>query len=152
MGTRSSYRFVEKSTKTKKSKIYANVYFQYDGYPEGHPLEAANWLNNGEVVNGFSLKNETLQFNGIGCLIAQFIAKFKTGIGNVYFEPIENWGNCGEDYIYEIEVIDNSKIVFTAFAYNWEKSKFEKIFKGSPKQFCEKITFYLQNKNLSNVH
>ena len=55
MGTRSSYCFIETSTndegKVSHKKI-ALVYFQYDGYPEGHPLNTAKWLASGKVVNG----------------------------------------------------------------------------------------------------
>jgi hypothetical protein len=80
MGTRSTYRIIEQWKNDKGETINNEiclVYFQYDGYPEGHPSETAEWLSKGNVVNGLGLKDERLIFNGAGCLAAQFIAKFK---------------------------------------------------------------------------
>jgi hypothetical protein len=78
MGTRSTTLLIEKSTneKTGKPKLTKLIKFyrQMDGYPEGHGLDMARFLNKGNLVNGFGLTDE-LQFNGIGCLAAQLIKK-----------------------------------------------------------------------------
>lgn len=89
MGTRSTYRIIEEySTGKKVKKVKQNeiclIYRQYDGYPTGHPLETAEWLAGGQVVNGLRLGEDKLVFNGAGCLAAQLIAKLKDGPGNTY--------------------------------------------------------------------
>ena len=58
MGTRSTYRVIEQWTDDKTGKIKNEnlvlVYLQYDGYPTGHPIDTAEWLSTGTVVNGYS--------------------------------------------------------------------------------------------------
>ena len=56
MGTR-SLTFVY-----EENKPIINMYRQFDGYPEGHGAELAEFLLSGEMVNGFS-QTETKQFN-----------------------------------------------------------------------------------------
>lgn len=138
MGTRSTYRFIERSTnadgKVNQKKI-ALVYFQYDGYPNGHPLDTAKWLASGKVVNGIGYGNKGLIFNGAGCLTAQFIAKYKDGPGGVYLEPLSSRGNCWEDYLYDI-IIDNDTKSIIMIAYRNLKKK-KKLFEGTPAEFVE---------------
>ena len=81
MGTRSLTRFISQHDDEKF--VITCVYRQYDGYPQGHGKELADFLNSGVMVNGFG-QSEQKQFNGIGCLAAQFIAEFKNGVGGIY--------------------------------------------------------------------
>lgn len=138
MGTRSTYRFIETSTndegKVSHKKI-ALVYFQYDGYPEGHPLNTAKWLASGKVVNGIGSGDIGLIFNGAGCLTAQFIAKHKDGPGGVYLEPVSSRGNCWEDYLYDIIIDFNTKSIIMIAYRNMKKKK--KLFEGTPAEFVE---------------
>lgn len=138
MGTRSTYRFIETfrndEGKVKEKKI-ALVYFQYDGYPNGHPLDTAEWLASGKVVNGIGYDDKGLIFNGAGCLTAQFIAKYKDGPGGVYLEPLSSRGNCWEDYLYDI-IIDNDTKSIIMIAYRNLKKK-KKLFEGTPAEFIE---------------
>ena len=53
-----------------------NMYRQYDGYPAGHGLELAQFLTRGQLVNGLT-GNDTVSFNGMGCLAAAMVANFK---------------------------------------------------------------------------
>ena len=98
MGTRSLTRFILQDGEEKKP--ITCVYRQYDGYPQGHGKELADFLNSGVMVNGYG-QSEQRQFNGIGCLAAQFIKEFKDGVGNIYIEQPDAIG-VGEEYIYEV--------------------------------------------------
>jgi hypothetical protein len=104
MGTRSTYRIIEKS-EDQETPICL-IYMQYDGYPTGHPMEVAKWLSKARVVNGFNSQDkDELVFNGAGCLAARLISFLKKDqIGNCYMECLDSRGSCGEDYMYDIVV------------------------------------------------
>ena len=135
MGTRSLTRFITQHDDEKF--VITCVYRQYDGYPQGHGKELADFLNSGVMVNGFG-QSEQKQFNGIGCLAAQFIAEFKKGVGGIYIhQPDSN--DCGEEYVYEViykypkgfgKVDENS---LTMSCYDVYKK--QTIFEGNPKEF-----------------
>lgn len=134
MGTRSTYTFIRKSE--GKTKKFSSVYFQYDGYPEGHPLEFAKWASERKLVNGFG-SSKDLVFNGIGCLVAQFIAKFKDGVGGVYVQEINQRNKVCENYLYDILVDEENKEI-TIKAYEAQKRP-KLIFSGSPAQFIHQF-------------
>ena len=46
-------------------------------------------------------------FNGIGCLVASVVAQLKEQPGMVYLYTEDDFGNCNEDYLYE--VIENTE-------------------------------------------
>jgi len=46
-------------------------------------------------------------FNGIGCLVASVVSQLKEQPGMVYLNTEDDFGKCGEDYLYE--VIENSE-------------------------------------------
>jgi hypothetical protein len=145
MGTRSTYRVIEtyKDFETKKQvkKNLVLVYVQYDGYPDGHPMETAEWLAGGKVVNGISGNDTGLIFNGAGCLAAQLIARLKSGPGGTYIYPINSRGNAGEDYLYDIVVDSDSKTI-TFIAYeNYNRKKV--LFSDNPQHF----TKFLEEQN-----
>jgi hypothetical protein len=97
MGTRSLTRFI---TQHGDEKIAITcVYRQYDGYPSSHGIELADFLMSGTMTNGIS--GDRKQFNGIGCLAAQFIAEFKKDAGGIYIHTADS-KNCGEEYVYEV--------------------------------------------------
>ncbi len=78
------------------------LYRQYDGYPEGHGAELAEFLNGFTVVNGLSGKPAPKTANGVGCLAAQMVAHFKTDPGQFYIHaPIEGRDD-GQDYEYHV--------------------------------------------------
>ena len=138
MGTRSTYRIIEQFTddKTKKevNQDICLVYVQFDGYPTGHPMDTAEWLSTGKVVNGYSL-NEQLQFNGAGCLAAQLVAKMKKGTGGVYLQTLKSRGNSWEDYLYDIIVKEDHTIEFVCYENGKRKTE---IFRGLPSEFVVK--------------
>jgi hypothetical protein len=137
MGTRSTYRIIEQY-KNEDGSIENNnlvlIYRQYDGYPTGHPLETAEWLSNGKVVNGYSMSEE-LQFNGAGCLAAQLIAKYKDGPGGTYIHSLDSRGESWEDYLYDIIVKEDRTIEYVCYDNNEDKTE---LFRGTPAQFVEK--------------
>ena len=103
MGTRSLTRVIEKYDDDSK-KTLTTMYRQYDGYPSGHGIELAEWLSEYNVVNGISLNDTRKIANGMDCLAAQMFAHFKDGPGNIYcMHPDAE--DCGEEYIYEIQVL-----------------------------------------------
>ena len=80
----------------------AVLYRQLDGYPEGHGAELAKYLKPFHVVNGFGLGDKKGKAaNGMSCLAAQLIAKFKRDIGGFYLHPAGT-RDCGEEYIYTV--------------------------------------------------
>lgn len=145
MGTRSTYRIIqqwETDDKKKKKKIENDelclVYRQFDGYPEGHPVETAEWLCGGKVVNGLGLNETELVFNGGGCLAAQLICKMKseTGPGGCYIHSLDSRGKCWEDYLYDIIIKPDRSIEYVCYE-NYGENPLE-IFRGSPQEFVEK--------------
>ena len=138
MGTRSTYRVIEQWTDDKTGKIKNEnlvlVYLQYDGYPTGHPIDTAEWLSTGKVVNGYSL-NEELQFNGAGCLAAQLVDKMKTGTGGCYIHSLSSRGKSWEDYLYDIIVKEDKSIEYVCYE---KGSKKKELFRGSPADFVIK--------------
>ena len=107
MATRASIIF-----KDVEGNFLANVYKHYDGYPEYLGEELLK-LTSGKIVNGLTMKPDGVHhvlgemFNGMGCLVASVIAKLKDQPGDVYLCPEVDYGNCGEDYLYE--VIENNE-------------------------------------------
>jgi len=76
------------------------IYRQMDGHPDGHGRELAKFLKNKKVVDGYG-PEDSVNFNGMGCLAAQLIAHLKTGIGNIYLYPA-GLRDMDEEYTYFI--------------------------------------------------
>jgi hypothetical protein len=99
------------------------MYRQFDGYPEGHGIELAEFLNDGKIVNGISRRDEKV-FNGMGCLAAQMISNFKKEAGGFYLHaPILGRDDWQE---YEYHVFEDKVVV---------KCPHEVIFSGTWSQF-----------------
>jgi hypothetical protein len=80
------------------------MYRQMDGYPTGHGRDLFYFLSGGTVVGGLTRREtEKVQFNGAGCLAAALVARFKTGPGGVYLEPVDT-ADAGQEYEYHIGV------------------------------------------------
>jgi hypothetical protein len=139
MGTRSTYRIIEQY-KNEDGSIENNdlvlIYRQYDGYPTGHPMETAEWLSTGTVVNGLGMAEERLVFNGAGCLAAQLIAKFKDGPGGTYIHSLSSRGESWEDYLYDIIIKEDRTIEYVCYDNNETKTE---LFRGTPQEFITKF-------------
>jgi len=143
MGTRSTYRVIEQFKDEKTGKVKENklvlVYVQYDGYPDGHPLETAEWLAGGKVVNGIGMNDTGLIFNGAGCLAAQLISRLKgDSAGNTYIHPLTHRGKCGEDYTYDIIIrFEDKSITYVAYN-NPYNGRPKELFRGTPAEYVAK--------------
>ena len=105
------------------------MYRQYDGYPSGHGMQLAEFLQGFNVVNGIKHGTPKRSANGMGCLAAQLISHFKDGIGNIYIHHPDD-KDCGEEYTYTIY---NKKGKVHMRIYDiWTKLI---IFDGKPEKF-----------------
>lgn len=145
MGTRSTYRVIERGTYEGKKwqNIFCLLYLQYDGYPSGHPEDTFEWLAKGTVVNGLTSGQPEVVFNGTGCLAAQLVARLKEGPGGAYLYPIKSRCKCGEDYVYDIIVdTDTNKIEVVAYdnMTGWSDNarvKVKELYRGSPEGYAD---------------
>ena len=103
------------------------MYRQFDGYPEGHGQELADFLNQLTVGNGIPEYGNLFTFaNGMGDLAAQMLVFFKKTPGGFYIHPIDFNQDCWQEY--EYHVFENRLVV---------KNPTEVIFDGSWKDFNE---------------
>jgi len=77
-----------------------NLYRQFDGYPSGHGVDLANFLNGLRLVNGYGIDKSGIA-NGMGCLAAQLVAQFKDGVGQFYIRSIDDT-DLGQDFEYHV--------------------------------------------------
>jgi len=102
-------------------KEICTIYMQYDGYPDGYPLDLFKYLAKKRLVNGYN--DPANDINGMDDLTAQaitFLKMVSTAItskfvkeenngeikiyaGNVYVMPAKT-RDVGEEYVYEIRV------------------------------------------------
>ena len=101
MGTR-SLTYVYNGTKADMGKPMVCMYRQFDGYPEGHGEELANFLLSGNLVNGIPANNDERLFNGMGCLAAQLVCYFKKDCGGIYLYAPELNQDCWQEYEYHV--------------------------------------------------
>lgn len=133
MGTRSLIKFYEKYGNDEIELV--TIYQQYDGYIDGVGHELAGWLKKRIILNGFSGQSDKDGYcNGAGCLVAQFIRDFKSGIGGFYIFPSNSEA---QDYNYKV-VIDNTKngtideqVQITVTNWDWNDKP---IFVGTPSE------------------
>ena len=133
MSTRSTIRFMKEN-----EDPVATVYKHYDGYIDGFGYELAEWLSGMTLINGMMTDKHYGEkyANGVGCLAAKFIKKFKKETGDIYL--------CAPDPDYKEDY--NYKVIVKP--YGLEKSANDcvtievdcfgtPIFKGSPKELME---------------
>ena len=109
MGTRSLTRIIPRQDGLSFNEghkhveeSHVNMYRHFDGYPEGHGLELAEFLKDIKIINGIGGDAELgTHANGCGCLAAQMVKHFKDRVGYINLYPTNN--DAGdEDYIYTI--------------------------------------------------
>jgi len=136
MSTRSLVRFATReegvSFSEHPERVEVQVYKHYDGYPQGHPVDLAKFLNGFKVVNG--LGSDTYRTaNGLDCLAAQYIAAFKQDAGDLYVEnPDSEHGDI--EYITYVWG-DYGKGIWMSIFDTYEK---ECIFVGKPQELIDK--------------
>ncbi len=118
MGTRSlTYLYKEDA-----EKPFTCIYRQFDGYPSGHGLEIAEFMNSKTMVNGYN--DAASQINGMQCLASQLIVLLKGGkceAGGIYIHHPDDT-DCWQDFEYHIwpdkvEIRDDS----TIFSGDWKQ-------------------------------
>jgi hypothetical protein len=77
------------------------LYRQFDGYPDGHGRELADFVERKTIVNGMTGDERNIA-NGMGCLAAQIVAFFKQEPGNFYLYP-PGEKDAWEDYEYHVK-------------------------------------------------
>ena len=138
MATRAIIRIAEREDKVSFSehpdKIRTQIYYHYDGYPEGLGCKLAEFLCDFRVVNGLPLDyfENVKVANGVGCLTAQLIASFKEEPGNVYVEYPDT-DRDDVEFTYYIWGCVGKDIWMSIFDLHGEC-----IFVGMPQQLIEK--------------
>lgn len=148
MGTRSLTHVIEtyKHNGKKKKQTLLTMYRQYDGYPSGHGADLVEFLEGGDLVNGFGMDDKGKKvFNGAGCLAAQMVAHFKKDVGGFYIQK-PNAKDCGEEYTYEIEVdSDTNQTTLRCYEIGYMNKKDEYVnkkrilFEGKAEDFLEAV-------------
>lgn len=101
-----------------------SVYHHWDGYLEGVGLDLAKFLKKINLVDVIQDKTKLYKVaNGFTCLVAQYISKFKTGVGNVYIIS----ENDSQYYNYDVHCYGNEITI------KWED------FEGSPQEFIDMV-------------
>lgn len=108
------------------------IYRQFDGYPEGHGTELADFLSGFTIVNGYGEVRGKMA-NGAGCLAAQLVQHLKDGIGNIYLHPAGT-RDCWEDYIYVVTAYPGHLSMSVNSTYDNEQ-----LFNGAPEEFATYI-------------
>jgi len=121
---------------TKNDKAIVTMYRQYDGYPQGHGLDLAEYLAPFVVTNGIGAHAKLgLSANGVGCLSAQLVKHFKEAVGNIYLYP-SNTRDIGEEYIYKV-FVEEGNITIEVYEVGWEGDPDKAVFKGTPQHCIE---------------
>ena len=135
MSTRSLVRFATReegvSFSEHPERVEVQVYKHYDGYPEGHPVDLAKFLNGFNIVNGLGQDTHKVS-NGLGCLAAQYVSAFKEQAGDVYIENPDTEHDWIE-YITYVWSTDNKDIWMSIFDTDEGC-----IFVGKPQQLIDK--------------
>ena len=157
MGTRSLtyvYDSFKNENGQKQNEPIICLYRQYDGYVSGHGLELAEFLANGNIVNGLGTTNSQSEvvWNGMGCLAASLVAHFKKVPGNFYLHaPILNRDDWQE---FEYHVFDNKVIVYSIGSNNdnvlfeGDYQAFAKFCRGElKKELTNEVKFDVSDKD-----
>ena len=111
------------------------VYKHYDGYPSGHPVDLAKFLDGFSIVNGLGQNTHKVS-NGLGCLAAQYVAAFKEGPGDIYIENPDTQ-HTDIEYITYVWGDDGKSIWMSIFDVYDE----ECIFVGTPLELINKYEY-----------
>lgn len=129
MGTRSLIHFKENGVHL------VTVYQQFDGYPDGVGKRLIEFLDKITIINGIGGGQETPEkyANGMNCLAAQFIAKYKTRVGGLYIFPK---AATKQNYDYTVDYV-NGEIQLTIKEYT------KRLFKGNIKEAVKYLDEYI---------
>lgn len=129
MGTRCVTNVID-----EKGNVYVNLYRQYDGYPDGHGKELAEWLTGAEIGNGIGSSVSPKFFNGVGDLALRLVTFFRqdhTQIGSFYIIPLDT--DWGQEFTYTVKVVEGSEVKMKVEGYSGV------LFQGTAEEFNEWI-------------
>lgn len=141
MGTRSVTNVVDED-----GDIYVSLYRQYDGYPDGHGKELAEFLKGAEIGNGIGANPSPGFFNGVGDLACRLVTFFKEDhgtIGNFYLLPPK--GDNTQEFNYTVTGINpgfsfndasNGEVFVKVDSYSSE------LFSGTVEEFASWVETY----------
>jgi len=140
MATRSLVRFAKReegvSFSEHPERVEVQVYKHYDGYPEGHPVDLAEFLKDFKIVNGLGMDTNRVA-NGLECLAAQYVAAFKNGPGDMYLEnPDAQYSDL--NYITYVWGDYSKGIWMSIFKVSWSNEDDKCIFVGKPQELIDK--------------
>ena len=140
MSTRAQVRFATReegvSFSEHPERVEVQVYKHYDGYPSGHPVDLAKFLNGFSVVNGLGQDTHKVA-NGLGCLAAQYVAAFKEGPGDIYIENPDA-KHTDIEYVTYVWGDDGKSIWMSIFDVSWNDEEDKCIFVGKPQELIDK--------------
>ena len=137
MGTHSLIIMREK--KSDAFNVYAVLYQQYDGDPNGVGAQLCRLLTELKISNGipFGEKNAGIA-NGAGCLFAQIISYFKIEAGGAYLESPNNISHEEWNYYVDVSELDVTVTISNGNTHTH-------LFSGTPKE-CQ--TEFLMNPSI----
>ena len=77
------------------------LFGQFDGHPVSYGAELRNFLAGVRLIDGISQDSSCKTANGLGCLAAQLIARFKRDAGSFYLVS-PTWVDHWAEYIYTV--------------------------------------------------
>jgi hypothetical protein len=147
MGTRSLTVFVDEFD----SKEIVVLYRQFDGYPDGHGRELAEFLKGIVLVNGIPMDSGDVRMaNGMACLTAQVIAHFKTEVGGFYLHAAGTH-DCWEEWIYTVYPKKGKIYIRCEDAYAKKEGE-DAVFYDGPADRFSKETNKGQHKQVKRSH
>lgn len=124
----------------KNSDPIINLYRQFDGYPNGHGTELAEYLQSfAAITDDISFRETGRTANGMGCLAAQLVAHFKESAGGFYLFPVSDT-DCGQDYEYHVYLDDGQICLFVRSLF--VRSGDKQLFEGTLTEFNKFIESY----------
>ncbi|CAJ1343137.1 unnamed protein product [Effrenium voratum] len=124
-----------------QTSVYACVYFQCDGYWTSLGVRLGEFLESCVLVNGLGASNPAGRVcNGFDCLVAQFIAAFKTGPGHLYLFPTDR--KLAMEFVYVVECREDPDVILSVKTWSSGQPEDEHGAKSmSPsdfRAFCER--------------
>ncbi len=100
-----------------EDNVLCGYYKHFDGYPTSYGLELATFLSNITLVNGLNSNAKMFEVaNGMDCLAAQLIVRFKDTVGDVYVAfpqtPNDNYDFAYHVFRDRIAVNDDTHLLF----------------------------------------
>ena len=150
MGTRALFKIID-----EEGKEICTIYTQFDGYPDGVPLEVVEFIKSKRITNGIPLDAYDEVFNGMDDLAAQVIAFLKLNhskwlreelakkkevkseimAGTIYVMP-PGTRDVWEEYVYVLKPCGET-VQIEAYEVDGEKDKL--IFRGKPEEYLKWI-------------